>query len=179
MYSGPVPRPQLLATCLLFVEGLIRVQGSVAQMVSSTSSTDTWLDQPTMTGDWGGARSDLVALGIDPHAHLTSESAGTQQVARNRPCDPRNKSLISAFNPGRKDPNLHADQVRGTTSILKAVKAASVKRVLWVGGAGGLLVKPGVRVIDAPDFPAAITPGSLATIEALDQLRREPSLDWS
>jgi uncharacterized protein len=88
-------------------------------------------------------------------------------------------ALISAFNPGWKDPNLYADQVRGTTSILQAVKAASVKRVLWVGGAGGLLVKPGVRVIDAPDFPVAIKPGSLATIEALDQLRREPSLDWS
>lgn len=88
-------------------------------------------------------------------------------------------ALISAFNPGWKDPTLYADQVRGTTSILKAVKAASVKRVLWVGGAGGLLVKTGVRVIDAPDFPAAIKPGSLATIEALDQLRREPSLDWS
>jgi uncharacterized protein len=88
-------------------------------------------------------------------------------------------ALISAFNPGWKDSNLYADQVRGTTSILKAVKAASVKRVLWVGGAGGLEVKPGVRVIDAPDFPAAIKPGSLATIEALDQLRRESSLDWS
>jgi putative NADH-flavin reductase len=88
-------------------------------------------------------------------------------------------ALISAFNPGWKDPNLYADQVRGTNSILKAVKSASVRRVLWVGGAGGLEVKPGVRVIDAPDFPAAIKPGSLATMEALDQLRREPSLDWT
>jgi uncharacterized protein len=88
-------------------------------------------------------------------------------------------ALISAFNPGWKDPNLYADQVRGTTSILQAVKSAAVKRVLWVGGAGGLEVKPGVRVIDAPDFPAAIKPGSLATIEALDQLRRESALDWS
>jgi putative NADH-flavin reductase len=88
-------------------------------------------------------------------------------------------ALISAFNPGWKNPNLYADQVRGTTSILNAVRSASVKRVLWVGGAGGLEVKPGVRAIDAPDFPTAIKPGSLATIEALDQLRREPSLDWS
>lgn len=88
-------------------------------------------------------------------------------------------ALISAFNPGWKDPNLYADQIRGTTSILKAVKSASIKRVLWVGGAGGLEVKPGVRVIDAPDFPSAIKPGSLATIEALDQLRQESALDWS
>jgi uncharacterized protein len=88
-------------------------------------------------------------------------------------------ALISAFNPGWKDPNLYADQVRGTASILKAAKSAAIKRVLWVGGAGGLEVKPGVRVVDAPNFPAAIKPGSLATIEALDQLRREPELDWS
>jgi putative NADH-flavin reductase len=88
-------------------------------------------------------------------------------------------ALISAFNPGWKDPTLYADQVRGTTSILKAVKSAAIKRVLWVGGAGGLEVKPGVRVVDARDFPAAIKPGSLATIEALDQLRRESTLDWS
>lgn len=90
-----------------------------------------------------------------------------------------NDALISAFNPGWKDPNLYYDQVRGTTSILKSVKSAAIKRVLWVGGAGGLEVRPGVRVIDAPDFPVAIKPGSLATIEALDQLSREPSLDWS
>ncbi len=88
-------------------------------------------------------------------------------------------ALISAFNPGWKDPTLYADQIRGTTSILKAVKSAAIKRVLWVGGAGGLEVKPGVRVVDAPEFPAAIKPGSLATIEALDQLRRESALDWS
>jgi hypothetical protein len=86
------------------------------------------------------------------------------------------EALISAFNPGWKDPNLYADQVRGTASILQSAKTASLKRVLWVGGAGGLFVKPGVRVIDAPDFPPAIKPGSLATIEALEQLRREPSL---
>ena len=29
-----------------------------------------------MTGDWGGARSDLETLGISPRAHFTSESAG-------------------------------------------------------------------------------------------------------
>ncbi len=52
-------------------------------------------------------------------------------------------ALISAFSPGWKDPTLYADQIRGTTSILKAVKSAAIKRVLWVGGAGGLEVKPG------------------------------------
>lgn len=89
------------------------------------------------------------------------------------------EAVISAFNPGWKDPQLYDNQVRGTSSIVAAIKAAGLKRVLWVGGAGGLEVKPGVRVVDDPNFPAAIRPGSLATIDALEQLQREPALDWS
>lgn len=69
--------------------------------------------------------------------------------------------------------------MRGTSSIIEAIKQAGLKRVLWVGGAGGLEVKPGVRVVDDPDFPPAIRPGSLATINALEQLKKEPELDWS
>ncbi len=88
-------------------------------------------------------------------------------------------AVISAFNPGWKNPNLYNDQVKGTASIILAIKKAGVKRVLWVGGAGGLLVKPGVRVVDAPDFPEWIKPGSLATINALEQLQNEPELEWS
>jgi len=61
-----------------------------------------------------------------------------------------NDALISAFNPGWKDPNLYDDQVRGTKSIIAAVKKEAIKRVLWVGGAGSLEVKPGVRVVDDP-----------------------------
>ena len=90
-----------------------------------------------------------------------------------------NDAVISAFNPGWKDPNLYDDQVRGTASIIAAIKDAGIKRVLWVGGAGGLEVKPGVRVIDSPDMPLWVKPGSLATMNALDQLRKEPELDWS
>jgi len=92
-----------------------------------------------------------------------------------------NEAIISAFNPGWKNPNLYDDQVRGTASIIAAIKKAGIKRVLWVGGAGGLEVKPGVRVIDSPDMdmPLWVKPGSLATINALDQLRKEPELEWS
>ena len=90
-----------------------------------------------------------------------------------------NEAIISAFNPGWKNPNLYDDQVRGTASIIVAIKKAGIKRVLWVGGAGGLEVKPGVRVIDSPDMPLWVKPGSLATINALDQLRKEPELEWS
>lgn len=89
------------------------------------------------------------------------------------------EAVISAFNPGWKDPNLYDDQVRGTSAIIAAVKEAAVKRVLWVGGAGGLEDESGKRLVDGADFPKAIKAGSLATINALEQLREEPELFWS
>jgi len=87
--------------------------------------------------------------------------------------------VISAFNPGWKNPHLFEDQVRGTSSIIAALKTAGIKRVLWVGGAGGQEVAPGMRVVDHPDFPNWVKPGSLATINALTQLRSAPDLEWS
>ena len=89
------------------------------------------------------------------------------------------EAVISAFNPGWKNPHLYDDQVKGTASIIAAIKRAGIKRVLWVGGAGGLEVKPGVRVLDSPDFPDRIRPGSLATLNAFEQLQKEPELEWS
>jgi AcrB/AcrD/AcrF family len=47
------------------------------------------------------------------------------------------------------------------------------------GGAGGLEVAPGVKVIDSPDFPEWIKPGSKATSNALEQLRNEQELEWT
>lgn len=114
------------------------------------------------------ARDRLTAVAADVH-----DTGALAQAIQGH------DALISAFNPGWRNPNLHDDQVRGTSSILRAVKQAGLKRVLWVGGAGGLEARPGVRVVDAPDFPAAIRPGSLATIDALEQLKKEPELDWS
>src|ERR1700682_3643729 len=69
-----------------------------------------------------------------------------------------NDAIISAFNPGWKNSNLYDDQVRGTASIIAAVKKAGVKRVLWVGGAGGLEVAPGVRLVDGPEMPLWVKP---------------------
>ncbi len=46
-------------------------------------------------------------------------------------------------------------------------------------GAGGLEVKPGMGVVDMPGLPDRVKPGSLAAIDALEQLREEPELEWS
>jgi len=54
-----------------------------------------------------------------------------------------------------------------------------VKRLLFVGGAGSLEVKPGVQLVDTPDFPNEWKQGALATREALNMLRKESDLEWS
>ena len=116
---------------------------------------------------------------LDKHEGLITKAADTYDTPALTTLIQGNDAIISAFNPGWKNPNLYDDQVRGTTSIIAAAKTAGIKRVLWVGGAGGLEVKPGVRVVDSPSLPACVRPGSLATIDALEQLRKEPGLEWS
>jgi len=111
--------------------------------------------------------------------HLTPVSGDVYDTTKLATLLRGHDAVISAFNPGWKNPNLYDDQVRGTISIIAAIKAAGVKRVLWVGGAGGLEISPGVRVVDNPGMPDWVKPGSLATINALDQLRKESELDWS
>ena len=88
-------------------------------------------------------------------------------------------AVISAFNPGWTNPDIYNQQVKGTETIIKGVKKAGVTRVLWVGGAGGLEVKPGVQSVDTPEFPKDWKQGSFATREALNLLRKESGLDWS
>jgi putative NADH-flavin reductase len=94
-----------------------------------------------------------------------------------------NDALISAFNPGwtpgTARPEMYDEQIRGTRSIIDAIKKARIKRVLWVGGAGGLEVAPGVQLIDTPHFPDWIKPGSRATNAALEALWNEAELEWS
>jgi putative NADH-flavin reductase len=63
--------------------------------------------------------------------------------------------------------------------LIEAVKASGVKRLLVVGGAGSLEVRPGVALIDTPEFPAAAKEeagGGSATLKAL---KAEPALDWT
>ena len=88
-------------------------------------------------------------------------------------------AVISAFNPGWTNPDIYNQQVKGTHSIISGVKKAGVKRLLFVGGAGSLEIKPSVQSVDTPEFPKEWKQGSLATREALNMLRKESGLEWS
>ena len=64
-----------------------------------------------------------------------------------------NDAIISAFNPGWKNPNLYDDQVRGTTSIIAAIKKSGIKRVLWVGVAHSDKTR-GTRTVQPKPVPS-------------------------
>lgn len=72
---------------------------------------------------------------------------------------------------------LHFDVSAAT--LLSALKAAGVPRLLVTGGAGSLEVAPGVRLIDSPDFPEEFRPYALPGIAFLDDLRGETEIDWT
>lgn len=116
---------------------------------------------------------------LPPRDHLITKSANVYDCDALAPLLSGSDAVISAFNPGWSDPNIYENQVNGTKSIIAAIKRAHIKRVLWVGGAGGLEVKPGLRVVDSPEFPPQYKAGALATLNALDQLQGEPELEWS
>ena len=116
---------------------------------------------------------------VKPHPKLRPHRADVQKEDEVTRSVAGHDAVISAFNPGWTNPNMYDLQVRGTRAIIDGVKKAGVKRLLFVGGAGSLEVMPGVQSVDLPEFPAEYKQGALATREALNLLRKEPSLEWS
>lgn len=63
--------------------------------------------------------------------------------------------------------------------LIDAVKASGVRRYVVVGGAGGLEVAPGRKLLDTPDFPPSFRAEASAADAFLTMLRNEPELEWS
>lgn len=87
--------------------------------------------------------------------------------------------VISAFNPGWTNPNIYEEFLEGSKAIEQAVKNSGVTRFIVVGGAGSLYLDKDTKVIDDPNFPAAIKPGAMAASEYLDILTKEQELEWT
>jgi putative NADH-flavin reductase len=88
-------------------------------------------------------------------------------------------AVISAFSPGKTDPDIREKHVQGIKTLITAMKQARITRLLVVGGAGSLEVKPGLRVIDTPEFPDQWKGTARATADVLQLLRREHDLEWT
>jgi hypothetical protein len=89
-------------------------------------------------------------------------------------------AILHAFTPPRLSVEERVEQQRaGTLSIIAAAKSAGVRRILAVGGAGTLVVAPGVRNMDRPEFPAIWEGGAKSTALIKDLLMADPDLDWT
>ncbi|MFT4055035.1 MAG: NAD(P)-dependent oxidoreductase [Novosphingobium sp.] len=72
---------------------------------------------------------------------------------------------------------LHFDVTAET--LLSAIHKAGVPRLLVTGGAAGLEVAPGKRLIDTPDFPEEWKAFAMGGITFLDALRQVDDVDWT
>ena len=78
-------------------------------------------------------------------------------------------AVITALHFVGSDPQLLMDAVRGS----------SVKRYLVVGGAGSLLVAPGQRLLDQPNFPPQYFAEASKGAEFLEVLKKADDLEWT
>lgn len=88
-------------------------------------------------------------------------------------------AVISAYNPGWTNPDIKHLIETNYPKILEAAKKSGVGRLLIVGGAGTLFVKPGLRVVDSGAIPEAIMDGvrPLGNFY-LGTLTKENAIDW-
>ena len=88
-------------------------------------------------------------------------------------------AIISAYNPGWNNPRQYEDTLENYPKILEGAKQSGVSRLLIVGGAGTLFVKPGLRLVDTGTLPEAWLPGvkSLGKFY-LETLMKEQDIDW-
>jgi hypothetical protein len=88
-------------------------------------------------------------------------------------------AVISAFNPGWKNPDIADETTRVYKVILEGIRQSGVKRFLVVGGAGSLFISPGKRLMDAGLMPESFLPAvrALAQVYLID-LMAEKIIDW-
>lgn len=84
--------------------------------------------------------------------------------------------VASAYAPPQGD---EAALATATRALVEGVRAAGVKRLVVVGGAGSLEVAPGKQLVDTEGFPVAYKPVALAHRDAFDYYRGVADLDWT
>jgi uncharacterized protein len=86
--------------------------------------------------------------------------------------------VVSAYGPGTGDAKLI---VKAAHSLIEGLTRVEPIRLIVVSGAGSLEVKPGVQLVDTPDFPPAWKPAALAHREALEIFRKAgmAEFDWT
>ena len=90
-------------------------------------------------------------------------------------------AVVSAISPRPNVRGLPAPSLAANSrALIKGLRDAKVKRILYVGGASSLEVAPGVALADTPDFPAIYREEAREGREALAIWRNNAKgLDWT
>lgn len=148
-------------------------------------------------GDTTWTNMKVAVLGASGRvgSHIANELAARHYdvlaIARN-PCAVPRSPCITAVAGDATDSDTFVTLIRGQDAVisalpfeisaailLRAIKLASVGRLLVTGGAAGLQVAGGKRVIDAPDFPAEWRSTALQGIAFFEALKKETEVDWT
>jgi putative NADH-flavin reductase len=116
---------------------------------------------------------------VKKDAGVTAVSADVNNIDALAAALTGHDAIISSFNPGWADANLHDNFIKGSEAIQEATRKSGVMRLLVIGGAGSLEVAPGLQLVDTPEFPAEWKTGANAAREYLNILRKEEELDWT
>ncbi len=114
---------------------------------------------------------------LPDHPNLTPEETDVMDEEELARILAGHDAVVSAFSPDKSDPDLYDKHIRGARSIIRAFKNSGAARLLFVGGAGSLEVKPGLQLLDTPDFPEEWKATALATREVYNILEKD-DFDW-
>ncbi|HEY4297414.1 MAG TPA: NAD(P)-dependent oxidoreductase [Paraburkholderia sp.] len=84
--------------------------------------------------------------------------------------------VASAYAPPQDD---LATLTKASHALVEGMRAAGLKRLVVVGGAGSLEVAPGTQLVDTDGFPDAYKGIALAHRDAFDFYRSVTDLDWT
>lgn len=113
----------------------------------------------------------------DDDGRLTKTRADATAAAQLEQVIASHDAVICAVGPSEDEtPEMIVESAR---ALAAAAMRAGVKRLVIVGGAGSLSVRPGVELLATPDFPAELRDVALAHREALEIWRRVKDLDWT
>jgi uncharacterized protein len=118
---------------------------------------------------------------LPTHANLTAHSVDINNVEALTDALRGHDALLYAYKPS-KDQSMPArigQHAEAISSTIMAMKAAGVKRIVAVGGAGTLEASPGVLNMHAADFPPRWEGGAKSTAMVKELLKYEKTLDWT
>lgn len=115
-------------------------------------------------------RGDTDLPGVTARAGDLADAADVRAVAA------EHDVIVSATGPSRTGAP-HSEWLDAVDTLIASAGSA---RILFVGGAGSLLLPDGSRLLDSPEFPADYRAEALSGAEALDRFRAAPEdVDWT